>query len=130
VINQGQPPPYDPRVAVHRFAEHLHRHELDTVHGDAYGGQTFRMAFAEEAIRYEVVDRSASELYEALEPRLNAGEVLLPDQPTLERQLLALVWRGSRITHPANEHDDWANAAAGAVYVASAHARLAPAKIW
>ena len=77
-----------------------------------------------------MVDASASELYEALEPRLNAGEVLLPDVPILEQQLLSLIWRGSRIDHPGGEHDDFANACAGVAYVAAAAHRLAPAHAW
>jgi hypothetical protein len=130
VINQGPPPPFDPGAAVRRFAEHLRRYHLDRVSGDTYAGETFRRAFEAESIRYEVVDASASALYEAMEPLLNAGGILLPDVPVLEQQLLSLVWRGSKITHPGGEHDDWANACAGAIYIAAARHRLAPVAIW
>ena len=130
VANQGPPPPFDPAAAVARFAEHLRRYGLARVSGDAYAGETFRRAFEAHGVAYEVVDATASELYEALEPRLNAGEVLLPDVPALEQQLLSLVWRGSKITHPGGEHDDWANAAAGAAYVAAAQHRLEPVRLW
>jgi hypothetical protein len=58
---------------------------------------------------------TAGELYEAFEPLLNAGEVELPDLPVLQEQLLTLVRRGSRVSHEAGGHDDWANACAGAV---------------
>ncbi len=130
VANQGQPPPFDPAAAVGRFAEHLRRYGLSSVAGDAYAGQTFRAAFEAHGVRYDVIEESASDLYEALEPRLNAGEVLLPDVALLEQQLLSLVWRGNKIDHPSGEHDDWANAAAGAISVAAARSRLSPAAVW
>ena len=40
------------------------------------------------------------------------------DVPLLEQQLLGLVWRGGKIDHPNGEHDDWANAACGALLAA------------
>ena len=47
---------------------------------------------------------------------MNAGDVLLLDIPTMESELLGLIWRGNKIDHPAGEHDDYANAVAGATY--------------
>jgi hypothetical protein len=113
--NQGPPPPFDPRAAVDRFVVTLKAYGVQTVNGDAYAGETFRKDFERHGIGYHVVDRTRSELYEALEPRLNAREVILLDVPLLEQQLLGLIWRGSKIDHPNGEHDDWANAAAGVV---------------
>jgi hypothetical protein len=83
--------------------------------GDAYSGQTFRQDFQAHGIQYDLRSTPASELYEALEPALNAGEVELLDHPTLTEQLVCLVWRGSKITHENNSHDDHANAAALAI---------------
>jgi hypothetical protein len=118
VVNQGPPPPFDPRPAVAKFAAILKEHGLSRVIGDAYAGETFRKDFEREHITYIVDTRSASDLYEAFEPILNGGRVKLPDVPMLEQQLLGLVWRGSKITHLSNEHDDWALAAVGAVLAA------------
>ena len=117
IMNQGQPPPFDPRAAVARFAAVLRERGVPTVHGDAYAGETFRQDFAKHDIGYQVLEQTRSQLYEALEPRLNAREVVLLDVPILEQQLLGLVWRGGKIDHPVGEHDDWANAAAGLVSV-------------
>jgi hypothetical protein len=50
---------------------------------------------------------------------LNAGEIELPDIPKLQEQLLTLVIKGARIDHQPGDHDDWANAAAGAVWAAT-----------
>jgi hypothetical protein len=46
---------------------------------------------------------------------LNGHRVTLIDVPILEQQLLGLMWKGGKITDPAGEHDDYANAVAGVV---------------
>jgi hypothetical protein len=57
-----------------------------------------------------------------LEPKLNAGEVELPDVPKLTEQLLTLVLKGSKVTHQPGDHDDYAAATAVAVWAASSAA--------
>lgn len=117
VLNQGPPPPFDPRKAVERFATVLKEYRVSRVTGDNYAGQTFKADFEEKGIVYEVAGLSKSKLYEALEPHLNGFRVLLPNVPEVEQQLLGLVWRGGKIDHPPGEHDDYANAVAGLVHV-------------
>lgn len=117
--HQGPPPPFDPRKAVEKFAGILRVWGLARVQGDRYAGETFRADFRAHGIEYEVCEHTKTQLYEALEPRLNAREVVLLDVPLLEQQLLGLVWRGGKIDHGPGEHDDWANAAAGALAVAA-----------
>jgi hypothetical protein len=87
--------------------------------GDAYAGLTFVNDFSSHGISYYVSELTKSELYEAMEPPLNCGEVILLDEPQLESQLLGLVWRNSKIDHMPGEHDDFANSVAGAIYLAS-----------
>lgn len=115
LVDQGAPAPFDPNKAVTRFAAVLAEFGLSSVTGDAYAGQTFRVQFEAAGIAYQVCDKTRSALYEALEPKLNARALVLVDVPLLEQQLLGLVWRGGKIDHPAGEHDDYANAAAGVV---------------
>ena len=98
-----------------RFAAVLKEWGLSTVQGDKFAGETFLKDFERHHIDYRVSKQSKSDMYEALEPVLNAREVLLPDVSTLEQQLLSLVWRGNKIDHASGEHDDWANAVAGVV---------------
>lgn len=117
IDNQGAPAPFNPNKAVERFVATLNDYGIARVTGDRYAGETFRAQFADAGIRYTVATDPKSTLYEALEPRLNAGQVVLLDVPTLEQQLLGLVWRGGRIDHQAGEHDDYANALAGVVRV-------------
>jgi hypothetical protein len=64
--------------------------------------------------------RTKSEIYDSFEPKLNAGEVELLDDGKLQEQLLTLVIRGSKIDHLPGDHDDSANAACGAIVLASA----------
>jgi hypothetical protein len=81
VINQGQPPPFDPRKAVKRFAAVLREYRISNIFGDAYAGLTFISDFAAEGIGYQVSDKRKSELYEAMEPLLNSRGVVLLDVP-------------------------------------------------
>src|SRR5262249_5535258 len=94
--------------------------------GDRYAGLTFAAQFNAQGVPYEVARKTTSDLFEALEPRINSRLVVLPDVPVLEQQLLGLVWRGGKITHQPGEHDDYATAAAGAIAVVPARAPGSP----
>jgi hypothetical protein len=119
VVKQAGKPPFNPRRVVKQFAAVVERYGAKSVTGDRYAGETFRQDFGDLGIEYRVCDKPKSALYEQLEPLLNAGEVELLDVPKLQEQLLGLVWRGSKIDHMPGEHDDFANAAAGAVWLAA-----------
>jgi hypothetical protein len=114
LIAQSGKPPFNPRTAIVKFCGALKEYGLVRVTGDAYAGQTFRADFLEHGITYEVTPKNKSDLYEALEPKLLAGEVELLDIAELQEQLLTLVWRGTRIDHLPGDLDDYANATAGA----------------
>ncbi len=115
--NQGPPPPFDPAQAVTRFVAVLKQYRIFEVTGDAYAGLTFAQAFQSAGIAYRLAPLPAHKLYEALEPLLNAGRVDLLDHAECEQQLLGLVWKGGKITHPGGEHDDYANAVAGLAFL-------------
>jgi hypothetical protein len=126
IAKQSGNPPFNPRSAVEKFAGALREYGLSSVTGDAYAGQTFKLDFEERKITYRASSLTKSELYEHMEPRLNAGEVELPDLPKLQEQLLTLVVRGSRVDHQAGDHDDFSNAVAGCVYLCTAAAVQQP----
>ena len=126
LISQTGSPPFNPRDAVHKFALEMQAWGISRVTGDAYAGQTFRSDFEQARISYVVAGKPKSELYDALEPRLNAGEVELLDIGKLQEQLLTLVIRGGRIDHLSGDHDDWANAAAGAIWLVDPRTNQAP----
>ena len=73
LTDQGQRPPFDPNKAVERFVRLLRDYRVSRVVGDRYAGETFRSQFTAQGITYEVAEKTTSELYEALEPRLNGG---------------------------------------------------------
>ena len=129
VANQGQRPPFDPNKAVERFVRLLHEYRVARVIGDRYAGLTFAAQFATQGVPYEVAKRTTSDLYEALEPRINSRHVVLLDVPVLEQQLLGLVWRGGKITHQPGEHDDYATAAAGAIDLVLGRPQVSPEMI-
>ena len=121
VITQTGRPPFNPRAAVRKFATTLKEYGVFRVIGDRYAGETFRADFQGEGVAYEVCPLTKHQLYEALEPRLNAGEIELLDVPKLQEQLLGLVTRGGKIDHLSGEHDDVINAGAGALHFARSH---------
>jgi hypothetical protein len=128
VISQAGKPPFNPRVAIKKFASAARDYHCHRVTGDDYAGETFKADFQAESLIYRPCEVPKSELYEELEPQLNAGEVELLDIPELQEQLLTLVWRGTKIDHEPSGHDDWANGAAGALWlVAEKHKGL---EVW
>lgn len=120
LMSQTGAPPFNPRHAVKKFAAALKTYGLSSVTGDAYAGETYRADFQEHGISYVLAGIPKSELYEEIEPLLNAGEIELLDVGTLQEQLLTLVWRGQKIDHQPGDHDDHANAAAGALVLVKA----------
>jgi hypothetical protein len=125
LVAQTGKPPFNPRTAVRKFAALLKTYGLSRVHGDGYAGQTFRADFGEHGIAYEVAMLPKTGIYDALEPKLNAGEVELIDITELQEQLLTLVVRNGKIDHQPGDHDDYANAAAGALWMVAPEADTA-----
>ena len=95
-------------------------------------GTEFRRATATDTVRdsttelwtnagisYEPSDKNRSEIYLEFLPALNSQKIQLLDLPRLKSQLLSLERKVGRnqdlIDHPAGQHDDLANACAGAL---------------
>ena len=119
IDKQAGSAPFNPRTAVTKFAQVLKDYGLATVYGDAYAGETFRKDFEDEGITYKKCKLPKTQLYETFEPRVNAGSIELLDHPTLEAQALTLTYRGSQVDHQPGGHDDFVNAAAGAIHFAA-----------
>lgn len=117
VIDQGarNGGTFSPEDAVKKFADVLKLYNCQVVTGDRYAGEWPRQAFLKHGIVYQVSEKNRSELYANLEPLINAGEVELLDIPKLTQQLIGLIRKGEKTQHASSEHDDWINAAAGAV---------------
>ena len=119
LINQDAPVPFNPRLAVARFAVYCKRYRCREVHGDSYAGETFRHDFSDCRIDYVVEKKSRTDWYEDAEVAFNADQIELLDLAKLKRELLTIVRKGASLDHPAGGHDDWANAAAGALTLAN-----------
>jgi len=120
---------FDPQQTVERFAALLKEYRCHTVHGDKYAAQWPVLAFQKLGIRYRQTQQNRSELYAALEPLLNSGQVELLDHAKAISQLIGLIRRGERIDHSTGEHDDHANSVAGAVVLMTRWATLPPLEL-
>lgn len=109
---------FDVQQSVKGFAEVLKQYCCAHVTGDRYAGEWPRQAFEQCGITYRPAELNRSQLYSALEPLLNSGQVELLDHATLLAQLIGLVRKGEKIDHVGGEHDDHSNASAGALVLA------------
>jgi hypothetical protein len=116
--------PFNPEQAIERFSIIMSAYSLNRVTGDNYSAEFVVAAFAKHGMGYQPSEFSKSEIYGEVLPLFTAQLVELPDVPLLENQLRQLERRpraGGRdaIDHPRGGHDDLANAAAGALWLAS-----------
>ena len=111
---------FSPESAVTKFVDVLKLYRCSKVVGDSYAKKWPQDAFTKLGIQYEVSTMNRSEIYASYEPMLNTGAIEMLDVPKLIQQLIGLVRKGTKIDHPTGEHDDHANAAAGALVLAKA----------
>ncbi|WP_447979027.1 hypothetical protein [Candidatus Nitrospira bockiana] len=117
---RGRRPPFDPSSVVADFAALLKQYRCFTVVGDRYAGEWVVEAFRKHGITYRPAELSKSELYLEAEPLFATGAARILDQRTLHTELLQLERRAGRagrdsVDHPPGAHDDFANAACGAL---------------
>ena len=122
-------PPFSPTNVVAEFSLLLKSYGIHVVTGDHYGGIWPTEAFAKCGIRYELSDKTKSDIFLNTLPLLNSGRVELLDNARLVAQFCGLerrVSRGGRdsIDHGPGGHDDVCNAAAGALLLASGPAPM------
>jgi hypothetical protein len=118
-------PPFSPEAVVREFAATLKGYRVTRVRGDRYAGEWPREAFRRRGVTYEPAEKTKSDIYLTLLPLINSGRVDLLDNQRLISQLCSLERRTARggrdsIDHAPGAHDDVANAAAGALVMASA----------
>ena len=127
-------PPFNPSEVVEEFCAVMRGYRINRCLGDRYAMEWVVSAFDQCGIFYEHADQNKSELYGSLLPMLNSGTVALLQHDRLRRQLLALERRTGRgrdiIDHPRNQHDDVANAVAGALVLAKLEPGSTPLPGW
>jgi hypothetical protein len=113
-------PPFNPQTATADVAKLLKSYHIGTVYGDKYAAGFVIEAFAKHGLtyRYSVDDRS--EIYLNALPLLTSGRARLLDSDRMLAQFCALERRTAtsgrdRVDHPKEQHDDLANAVAGAL---------------
>jgi len=114
-------PPFDPSAVIAEACDLLKSYRIHRVSGDRYSAEFAVEQFRANGITYEASKLDRSALYLELLPAVNAERVLLLDNERLLRELRMLERRrgqGGRdkVDHPRGEHDDLANAVAGATH--------------
>jgi len=120
--------PFEPEAVVADFCQTLKTYRVTKVTGDRYAGEWPREQFRKRNISYEPSERVKSDLYRDMLPLMNSKRVQLVDNKRLITQLAGLERRTARggkdsIDHGPGRHDDVANAAAGALVLASAESQ-------
>ncbi len=116
--------PLSPDAACDEISGVLPLYGISEVVGDRYAAGFTSDRFRAHSITYTPSELSKSDLYRELLPLVNSARCELLDLPRLRAQLVGLERRVSRggkdsIDHPPGGHDDIANAAAGALVLAS-----------
>lgn len=120
---RGVTPPFDPNVVVKDFANVIRSYRCASVTGDRYAGEWVRTAFERQGVSYWHSELSKSEIYLESLPLFTTGAVDLLDYQPLLLELQQLERRTSKsgrdsVDHPPQGHDDYANAACGALVLA------------
>jgi hypothetical protein len=102
----------------------LKRYGLNEITGDRFGSEWVKERFRQQGIIYRDADLSRSEIYLEFLPLLNSGKLELLDNASLLQQLCGLQRKTASsgrdiIDHSVAQHDDVANAAAGALVAAA-----------
>lgn len=131
-----QRPPFNPEDTVASFCETLSAYGLNAVTGDRYGAEWVSSSFARHGVIYEASQLDKSAIYVETLPLFSQWLVELLDVPLLSTELRLLErrvrpgGRGDSVDHPPRGTDDAANAACGALLLATkvmplqAHGRM------
>lgn len=118
-------PPFEPERVVRDMCATLQRFRVKSVTGDRYGGEWVSSMFKKWGIKYEPSELDKSAIYTESLPLFAQKRVELLDIPKLTTELRLLErtpragGRGDCVDHGPRGHDDAANAAVGALRLAS-----------
>lgn len=127
-------PPFNPSGVITEASELLRRFDISSVQGDRYAPGFVSEGFRKHSITYNAAPRTTSDTYLELLPLVNAGAVVLLDDPKLLRELRGLERRRGtagkdKVDHRPGAHDDRATAAAGALVSAIPPSKKRPVKV-
>lgn len=117
-VVRGAPSPCDPQETTRAFADLLKQYDLSVVTGDNFSAEWVASAFRDCGITYQRSERAKSALYLEAQTLFARGAIMLPDHPTLLRELRLLERRTHRsgkdtVDHGQRGRDDYANAVLG-----------------
>ena len=117
-------PPFNPSGVIAESAALSSAYGLHLTTGDRFAAGFVLEGFRAHGVTYAPSSLDRSALYLELLPLMNAGRVRLLDAPELLRELCGLERRRGvagrdRIDHRPGQHDDRANAVAGALVLAA-----------
>ncbi|WP_050578719.1 hypothetical protein [Rhizobium leguminosarum] len=120
-------PPFSPDAATKELSDFFKSYGIRTITGDRYAGEYPRELFRKNGIEYMTSSAVRSELYlSALLPLTNAKRLTLLDNERVINQMIGLERRTGRgrdvVDHAPGQHDDVANAVAGAAWLANRRA--------
>ncbi len=123
-VIRGRRAPFDPNDVANEFAALAKDYGCSTVTGDNFAGEWVSQAFKAAGMGYKRADLPKSGLYLEMLPHFMRGAVSIPDHPVLVRELRLLERRTARsgrdsVDHPKNGSDDFANALAGSLWLAT-----------
>jgi hypothetical protein len=127
-------PPFNPSGVIAESATLSKSYGLRGTTGDRYAPGFVLEGFRAHGITYAPSLRDRSTLYLEMLPLMNAGRVALLDVPEMLRELRGLERRRGiagrdRIDHAPGQHDDRANAVAGALALAAGRDPAAAAAV-
>ena len=113
-------PPFNPAAVIAEAAGLLRYYGLRDVEGDRYAPGFVSEGFRAQGIGYRYSERDRTAIYLDLLPLVNAGAVLMLDEPDLLKELRGLERRRGpsgrdRVDHRPGQHDDRSLVAAAAL---------------
>jgi hypothetical protein len=119
----GKKPPFNVESVVAEFTSLARSYRCNTIVSDPYGAQWVAQSFRKAGVEHRTSKLNRSELYLESIPFWMRGAVSIPDNHQLIRELRLLERKTSpsgadKVDHPKNGSDDFANALAGAMYLA------------
>jgi hypothetical protein len=113
-------PPFNPQTATAEVVGLLKSYHIGIVYGDKYAAGFVIEAFAKHGLTYRYSADDRSEIYLNALPLLTSGRARLLDNDRMVAQFCSLERRTGtsgrdRVDHPKEQHDDLANAIAGAL---------------
>ena len=121
-------PPFNPEAVVSEFCTLFRSYRISTCYGDRYAAEWVASQFRVHGVHYRHSEKTKSELFLDLLPRVNSRTVSLLDDDRSISQLCALERQTTRagrdsVSHPPGGFDDCINAIAGSVAHVPAAAR-------